>query len=82
MERTPAFTDTDKMPFGKHSGLPLQDVPSSYLSWLRDALEKEGVKELKVGAGYNDVYNLNKIKLYNYIMNSWDAIKQDLPDRV
>lgn len=25
----------DKMPFGKHKGLPMKEVPRSYLSWLR-----------------------------------------------
>ena len=26
--------DTDLMPFGKHRGAPMQDVPASYLHWL------------------------------------------------
>ena len=26
--------DTDKMPFGKYKGEPMQDVPASYLHWL------------------------------------------------
>jgi hypothetical protein len=26
--------DTDLMPFGKHIGVPMQDVPASYLHWL------------------------------------------------
>lgn len=26
--------DTDPMPFGKHKGEPMQDVPASYLHWL------------------------------------------------
>ena len=28
------LNDTDKMPFGKHTGVPMQDVPASYLHWL------------------------------------------------
>lgn len=28
------LTDTDPMPFGKHKGEPMQDVPASYLHWL------------------------------------------------
>ena len=28
------LTDTDAMPFGKHKGMPMQDVPASYLHWL------------------------------------------------
>lgn len=26
--------DTSQMPFGKHKGKPMQDVPASYLHWL------------------------------------------------
>lgn len=26
--------DTDPMPFGKHKGIPMQDVPAAYLHWL------------------------------------------------
>ena len=26
--------DTDAMPWGKHKGVPMQDVPASYLHWL------------------------------------------------
>lgn len=28
------LTDTDKMPFGKFKGTPMQDVSASYLHWL------------------------------------------------
>lgn len=28
------LTDTDPMPFGKHKGTPMQDVPASYFHWL------------------------------------------------
>jgi DNA polymerase-3 subunit epsilon len=28
------LSDTDKMPFGKYKGQPMQDVPASYLHWL------------------------------------------------
>ena len=28
------LSDTDPMPFGKHKGEPMQDVPASYLHWL------------------------------------------------
>jgi len=28
------LTDLDKMPWGKHKGVPMQDVPASYLHWL------------------------------------------------
>lgn len=26
--------DTDPMPFGRHKGTPMQDVPASYFHWL------------------------------------------------
>lgn len=28
------LTDKDPMPFGKHKGKPMKDVPASYLHWL------------------------------------------------
>jgi len=28
------LTDTDAMPWGKHAGVHMQDVPASYLHWL------------------------------------------------
>lgn len=28
------LTDDSKMPFGKHAGTRMQDVPASYLLWL------------------------------------------------
>lgn len=28
--------DTDLMPFGKHKGTELKNVPADYLLWLRD----------------------------------------------
>jgi hypothetical protein len=35
-KRQPALTDLDPMPFGKYKGTPMQDVPASYLVWLRN----------------------------------------------
>ena len=34
-KKYPALTDTDPMPFGEHKGKPMQDVPASYLAWLK-----------------------------------------------
>ena len=28
------LNDTDMMPFGKHKGVPMEDVPASYLHYL------------------------------------------------
>lgn len=33
---TPRMTDEDEMPFGKHKGKKMKDVPAEYLDWLRD----------------------------------------------
>lgn len=33
-KRSPALADLDLMPFGKHKGERMQDVPPTYLSWL------------------------------------------------
>lgn len=30
------LTDKDLMPFGKHKGLSMMEVPASYLDWLID----------------------------------------------
>jgi uncharacterized protein (DUF3820 family) len=35
-KRQPALTDTDPMPFGKYKGTPMQDVPATYLRWLKN----------------------------------------------
>lgn len=36
--------DTSKMPFGKHKGIPMQDVPASYLHWLWTNGKKEDLE--------------------------------------
>ena len=28
------LTDSDLMPWGKHKGTPMSDVPAGYLAWL------------------------------------------------
>ena len=33
--------DTDPMPFGKHKGEPMQDVPASYLHWLWQEIQHD-----------------------------------------
>lgn len=40
-----ALTDLDIMPFGKHKGQRMQDVPASYLVWLKEkGCDHAGVK--------------------------------------
>lgn len=43
-KRQPALQDTDLMPFGKYRGTPMQDVPASYLVWLKN----EGCNNVEV----------------------------------
>lgn len=33
------MTDTDKMPWGKHVGKPMQEVPASYLLYLHENMK-------------------------------------------
>ena len=35
-KKTPTLNDLDPMPFGKHKGKPMQDVPAKYLVWLKE----------------------------------------------
>lgn len=78
-KRSPAFADTDLMPFGKHKGEPLQDVPARYLAWLYGELRNEGFNKpmnREEAAGIPH-YIMDKIKLANYIYNAQDAIAQE-----
>lgn len=58
------LTDSDKMPFGKHKGKRLSDVPDDYLLWLYD--------ELKVKC------SPFAQPLIEYIEDNYEAIKQNL----
>jgi hypothetical protein len=67
---TKLLLDTDKMPFGKYIGVPMQDVPAQYLHWLwtnvRDPMR-------------------NKVKddpVANYINCNLNALKQEYPDGI
>ncbi len=64
-KKFPALEDLDKMPFGKYKDTPMQDVPPSYLMWLYDNIKKTGI-------------NSSNEKVFNYIFNSMDAIKEEL----
>jgi len=49
MELLSQTKQLDRMPFGKHQGKPLKQVPKNYVSWLKDsgAFDKPQNKELK-----------------------------------
>lgn len=63
--------DTDLMPFGKYKGVPMQDVPASYLHWLWTQDEGK-VKELKIK---ND-------RVFNYIHRNLSALRMEHKDGV
>lgn len=55
------------MPFGKHAGQAMQDVPASYLHWLYHNSE---------------FYNKQGIEIKEYIEQSWDALKLEDKDLI
>lgn len=58
------LNDTDPMPFGKHKGEPMQDVPASYFHYLWH----NGLREDK------------QSNVASYIRRNLSALKQDHPD--
>ena len=79
-KRNPAFTDLDKMIFGKYKNKLLQDIPATYLRWLKDTLEKEGfnINPKEEVFKLEPKWKQDKIKLYNYIYNCQDALQMEL----
>lgn len=60
------LVDTDLMPWGKHKGTQMQDVPASYLFWLwADCGKESQTKTCPVAA---------------YIEHSLDALQDEYPD--
>lgn len=60
------LTDTDPMPFGKHKGIPMQDVPANYLHYLW----ANGLKEDK------------QSNVADYIRRNIGALKQEHKDGI
>lgn len=60
------LSDTCLMPFGKHKGQPMQDVPASYLHWLW-ANGKSGDKLCPVA---------------DYIRRNVSVLEQEYPDGI
>jgi uncharacterized protein (DUF3820 family) len=67
MQTATALTDNSPMPFGKHRGQALINVPASYLIWLYDAQTK------RMAAG--EVLSLADRTLRTYINNNLDALR-------
>ena len=61
--------DTDLMPFGKWKGTPMQDVPASYLAWLKEDAEKKGQKISHEG-------------VRKYIEENWSVLQSEILDRI
>ncbi len=60
------LSDTDPMPFGKHKGVPMQDVPASYLHYLW----QNGMKEDR------------QSPVADYIRRSLSALRVEHPDLI
>ena len=61
------LTDTDKMPFGKFKGTPMQDINAKYLHWL---WTETGMAADKQG------------DVADYIRRNIPALKKELPDAI
>lgn len=61
------LSDTSPMPFGKHKGKPMQDVPASYLHYLWTSGKRAEV-------GRSDVAD--------YIHTNLAALEQEHPDGI
>ena len=60
------LSDTDPMPFGKHSGLPMQDVPADYLHYLWQ----------------NGLKNNKQSNVADYIRRNIEALKKEYADGI
>jgi hypothetical protein len=63
--------DTDAMPWGKHQGSRMQDVPASYFHWLWTDGGKGGPLKSRVGCPVADYVRRNRI-----------ALEQEYPDGI
>jgi len=59
--------DTDPMPWGKHKGIPMQDVPASYFFWL---WTERGMERNRFDP------------VADYIRKNLDVLKQEYPDGI
>lgn len=60
------LSDTDPMPFGKHKGVLMQDVPAGYLHYLWQ----------------NGLKNDNRSNVADYIRRNLDALKKEHTDGI
>lgn len=64
------LADTDSMPFGKHKGVPMQDVPASYLHWL---WTRNNGRDQRAQM-------LSSDPVLNYIQRNINALRKEHPD--
>ena len=61
------MSDTDLMPFGKHKGTEMANVPAAYLIWLYDQPEPN----------YNQWSAERSRMVRKYIEDNMDVLKQE-----
>lgn len=79
-KRTPALTDLDPMPFGRHKGVLMQDVPEEYMAYMRDKIGKVVQPDSELAFKALTEHKRHMLLFMNYIHNSWDAISQEIED--
>jgi uncharacterized protein (DUF3820 family) len=62
------LTDYDPMPFGKHEGKKMIDVPAQYLIWLGSALATQGKLPPK------------SYQVYEYIEENYEVLQKELEE--
>ncbi len=65
------LTDTDPMPWGKHRGQMMQEVPASYLHWLwhRDTIAMRPIK-------------IKNDPVFDYIFRNLSALRKEYTDGI
>lgn len=66
MSTNETLSDLSPMPFGKHKGVPMQDVPANYLHWLW----ANGLKDDR------------QSPVAEYIRENLSALKTEYPDGI
>ena len=71
------------MTFGKYKGQPLQDIPATYLRWLKGVLDNESYSNNPKTEVFNSMksWEQDKVKIYNYIWNAQDALQMELGEK-
>jgi hypothetical protein len=65
--------DTDPMPFGKHKGRPMKDVPAYYLHWFWS--------ENQIGSAHRRAEYADS-PVMDYIKRKLSALKKEYPNGI